>query len=155
MTVWKHGRATVRSPGKYGENDYRAEVTGRCPIALTLGEYALLLGGKLLAEDRFDKPWQQGRFLYLAHLRNVALAESMDDVRDVAERAQAEVDERTGGAAGFVRCYQGGMNDCVSLCRDCWSAGYRLSDDVVRQNLAWWGLAGDRVEEFVAKVQRR
>lgn len=149
MTSWRFGRAEVTTPGKYGSGDYRSAIRN---IAPKLGEYALLLGGKLLAEDRYAGPRQQGRHLYLAHLRQVAQATDMDEVVRIAERTQA--DDGGGGLPGFIRCFKGGKNDCVSLCYDCWKAGFRLPDAVVRSTLEWWGVTDD-IEYFVQKVRRR
>jgi hypothetical protein len=149
---WEFGRAVVSTPGKHGDRDYRAEIRG---VAPTLGEFALLLGGKLMAEDRYNRPGQYGRHLYLGYLREVAQAAAMDDVVEIAERAQAATDA-SGGLPGFVRCCKGGQNECVSLCPDCYRAGFRLPVEVVRSTLLWWGLADDDdIDDFVVKVRGR
>jgi hypothetical protein len=148
---WQHGRATVVTPGKHGPTDYRATINR---IAPTLGEYALLLGGKLLAEDRYNGFRQHGRQLYLGYLKKVAQAADMDEVVLIAE--QAQMAEGGAGLPGFIRCCKGGKNDCVSLCQDCWEAGYRLPEETVRSTLRWWGLADDEnIDDFVEKVRRR
>ena len=147
---WALGRAVVVNPGKHGEADYRSSIRG---IAPTLGEYALLLGGKLMAEDRYGRPSMQGRHMYLGYLREVAQAFTMDDVLAVAERANTAA---TGGLPGFTPCHKGGDNDCPSLCKECWRAGFRLSEAKVRSTLLWWGLAADNeVDKFLGKTRDR
>jgi hypothetical protein len=136
----------VTWPGKHGEKDYRASIGS---IAPTLGEYALLLGGKLIAEDRYPI---EGRHAYLAHLRRVAQASDMDEVLECADAAAYAVSARITGS-GFTLCHKGGANDCRSLCRECWSAGFRLPDAVVRDTLAWWGIAGENAEALLRKIQ--
>lgn len=151
MTTWRHGRALVQTPGKYGTKDYRAEL-GR--VAPTLGELLLIIGGALLAEDRFDRPWEHKRLWYLDYMRQVVQAETMDEILQFAESAARAVkDGAKRGPLGFVICAKGGSNDCKSLCPDCFKAGHRLSDDVVRETLRYWGTAEDKVEFFVAKVR--
>jgi hypothetical protein len=148
---WRFRRVIVTTPGKHGPRDYRATIRG---IAPTLGEYALLLGGKLMAEDRYDRPGQHGRHLYLGYLREVAQAAAMDDIVRIAERC--EIAEGGQGLPGFVRCCKGGENECVSLCFDCWKAGFRLPDERIRSTLEWWGLAAtEDMDEFIRKARRQ
>jgi hypothetical protein len=149
---WRVGRAVVSTPGKYGAQDYRAAIYD---IAPKLSEYALLLGGKLMAEDRYDGRRQQGRHLYLGYLKKVAQAHDMDEVVRIAE--QTETARSSFGLPGFVRCCKGGRNDCVALCFDCFQAGFRLPDETVRSTLEWWGLATtpEEIEMFVRRVQDR
>lgn len=147
---WELRRAIVETPGKHGPRDYRAALKGLAP---TLGEYALLLGGKLMAEDRYDRPGQYGRHLYLGYLREVAQATTMDVVLGIAERAEMA---ESGGLPGFTRCHRGGKNDCASLCFDCWQAGFRLPEERVRSTLLWWGLTSNEdIEDFVKKARRQ
>jgi hypothetical protein len=149
MTTWRFDRATVTTPGKHGEGDYKSEIGKLAP---KLGEYALLLGGKLLAEDRYAGPRQRGRHLYLGYLKEIARAVDMDEVLRIAERTQAD---KGSGLPGFVRCHKGGKNDCASLCYDCWAAGFRLPEETIRSTLLWWGIAADDdIEQFMKKVRR-
>ena len=148
---WEFGEAVVITPGKHGDKDYRATFHGFAP---TLGEYVLLMGGLLMAEDRYDGRWRHARNLYLGYLRETARAKDMDEVARVAQRTLTE-DGRV-GLPNFTRCHKGGKNECVSLCFDCYQAGFRLPDEVVRSTLRYWGIApDDEIEKFVEKVQNR
>lgn len=139
--TWKHGRASAR-PGKHGPGDYRAEF-GR--MAPTLGESVFVLGFKLLAEDRYNRPNHHRRHGYLSFLREVACADSPEKIVEIAQRADEK--RAPGGLPGFVRCCDGGTNDCVSLCKDCYDAGHKLPYEVRASTLRWWGLiAEDELE---------
>jgi hypothetical protein len=141
----------VRWPGKHGEKDYRVELGGIYP---TLGELLFVFGGAFLAEDRYDRPWQHKRLWYLDHLRGVVQATSMDETLAIAERATASVADRgQRGPLGFTTCAKGGTNDCKSLCPECFKAGFRLPDEVVRETLRYWGTSEAEIEKFVAKVR--
>jgi hypothetical protein len=107
-----------------------------------------------MAEDRYNRPGNHGRHLYLGYLRRIAQAHDMDEVLQIS--IEAETAEGAGaGLAGFVRCHRGGKNECVSLCKDCFEAGFRLPEATVRSTLLWWGLADDAdIDEFVEKVRR-
>ena len=152
MRVWHFGKAKVTWPGKHGVKDYKVEIGA---IAPTLGELVLVVGGMLTAEDRYDGYGQHGRLVYLDYLKAAAQTSDLDELVSLAEQARDSVNSRAVGIRGFIPCHKGGKNECVSLCKDCFSAGYRLQRETIEATLRWWGIAhSEDIERFVEKVSR-
>lgn len=82
-----YGRVSA-SPGKHGEGDLRVEFEGKAP---THAESLAMLGFKLIAEDRYNKPGQLGRRMLLNFVRELEEAKTVAEVAAVAHRCQSTI----------------------------------------------------------------
>lgn len=89
MTVVRYKRASAENPGKHGPRDWRVAIG---EVAPTHSETVFMLGMKLLAEDRYSEPWQQGRYLLWHYIDLLLMAKTPQQVLEIAEGVQAEVD---------------------------------------------------------------
>lgn len=89
MPVAEYQRVTATNPGKHGPKDWRVDFSGRPP---TIAELIFMLGMFLLAEDRYDKPWHQGRYRLWYYVRQLVHCRNPDDVAEVAEAANRNVE---------------------------------------------------------------
>jgi hypothetical protein len=89
--IASYGRVNILHPGKHGPKDYRVEF---CQAAPSHAEFLAIAYGLLRAEDRYDAPHQQGRWMLKRCLDDIAKCRSWDDALKVIERASQSVQQR-------------------------------------------------------------
>lgn len=89
--AFRYGRVLGFNPGKHGLKDWRVQIG---PVIPTLAETAAAVGITLLAEDRYDKPWQNGRHFFWEHIEQLHFAHSAAQVEDIVRACDLSVSER-------------------------------------------------------------
>ena len=89
MPTVEYQRSAATNPGKHGDKDWRVDFDGRSP---RIAELLFMLGMFMIAEDRYDKPWQQGRYRLWYYARQLVHCQTPDDVVGVAEAAHRNVE---------------------------------------------------------------
>lgn len=105
MSILSFRRASAVNPGKHGPDDWKVMLAS---VAPEHAELLFMLGMALIAEDRYNEPWQRGRYKlwdYVASLRearepqrvleiaNACHASIQNSPRKLAERQQLLFDE--------------------------------------------------------------
>jgi hypothetical protein len=90
MTVVTYKRAAAENPAKHGPLDWRVTVGD---VAPTHSETLFMLGMKLIAEDRYNRPGNLGRYALWYWVDQLLLAKTPERVAEIAAACDDAVAE--------------------------------------------------------------
>lgn len=91
MTVLRYKRAAAENPGKHGVRDWRVLFGDDAP---THSETLFMLGMKLIAEDRYDRPGNRGRYELWYWVDLLLLAKTPEAVWEIADACQKDIESK-------------------------------------------------------------
>jgi hypothetical protein len=89
VTFVSYKRAAAENPGKHGPLDWKVSIAD---VAPTHSETLFMLGMKLIAEDRYDRPGQLGRYALWYWVDLLLSAKTPEAVVEIAVACQASVE---------------------------------------------------------------
>ena len=82
MTSFREGHARASNPGKHGSRDWRVTFNG---IPTTHKELLFMFGFTMLAEDRYDRRNEKGRYLLFYYADRLITKRSPEKILEVVE----------------------------------------------------------------------